>query len=94
MPGTSFMGATIRRREDPRLITGSATYVDDVQLPRMAYLGILRSTHPHARITHIDMSKVREHPAVLAWATAADVTHLTGSPSSEERESEEEGGGE
>ena len=44
-------GSGIRRREDPRLITGTATYTDDFMLPGMVHAAMLRSPHAHARIT-------------------------------------------
>lgn len=99
MPSTSFMGATIRRREDPRLITGSATYVDDIQLSHMAYMAILRSPHAHARITGLDLEGVRKDPRVLAAVSGQDVTHLNpsndeGTRDDQEIRGEEEGGGE
>jgi hypothetical protein len=47
----TLFGSAIKRREDPRLITGAATYVDDVKLPGLTYAAILRSPYAHARIT-------------------------------------------
>ena len=47
---TTVFGSGIRRREDPRLITGAATYTDDFVLPGMAHAAMLRSPHAHARI--------------------------------------------
>ncbi len=65
-------GSGIRRREDPRLITGTATYTEDVVLPNMAYAAILRSPHAHARIRSLDTSRAKKAPGVLAVFTAAD----------------------
>jgi carbon-monoxide dehydrogenase large subunit len=76
MSETRFMGSTIRRREDPRLITGSATYVDDITLPGMLHLAILRSPHAHARITALDVSAARAHPGVAAVVTGEDLGGL------------------
>ena len=76
MPTTSYMGGQVRRREDPRLITGSATYVDDIVLPNMAYLAVLRSPYPHARIVRIDASAALERPGVLAVITGDEVEDL------------------
>jgi carbon-monoxide dehydrogenase large subunit len=45
-----LVGKRIRRREDPRLITGAATYVDDIKMPGMLYASILRSPHAAAKI--------------------------------------------
>jgi carbon-monoxide dehydrogenase large subunit len=71
MSATVF-GSGIRRREDPRLITGTATYTDDVVLPGMAHLAILRSPHAHARIRSIDTTAAKQAPGVIAVYTGAD----------------------
>ncbi len=70
------MGATIRRREDPRLITGSSTYVEDLTLPGLLYLALLRSPHAHARIASIDISAARTLPGVVAVFTGQDLGGL------------------
>ena len=70
---TRIFSSGIRRREDPRLITGTATYTDDIQLPGMAYAAILRSPHAHARITSIDTSAAEAADGVVAVFTGADV---------------------
>ena len=54
-----FVGERIKRREDPRLVTGTGTYVDDVRLPGMLTAVVLRSPYPHARIKSVDVSKAR-----------------------------------
>ena len=69
---TRIFGSGIRRREDPRLITGTATYTDDLTLPRMVYAAMLRSPHAHARITSIDTSKAAAAAGVVAVYTHAD----------------------
>ncbi|HWE63340.1 MAG TPA: xanthine dehydrogenase family protein molybdopterin-binding subunit, partial [Chloroflexota bacterium] len=76
MPSTSFMGATIRRREDPRLITGSASYVDDITLPGLLHMAILRSPFAHARITSIDVTAARACPGVISVITGEDLGGL------------------
>ncbi len=68
-----MVGARIKRREDPRLITGRAEYVDDIQLVRMTYMAFARSEHAHARIRNIDTAKAKALPGVLLVLTAADV---------------------
>ena len=65
-------GSGIRRREDPRLITGTATYTDDIVLPGLVHAAILRSPHAHARITRIDTSRAHTASGVLAVFTAVD----------------------
>ena len=69
---TRLFGSGIRRREDPRLITGASTYTDDIKLPGMVHAAILRSPHAHARITGIDTSAAQAAPGVLAVYTGAD----------------------
>ncbi len=68
-----IFGSGIRRREDPRLITGSATYTHDIELPRMVHAVMLRSSHAHARITRIDTEQAKAAPGVLAVYTGADI---------------------
>ena len=58
------LGTSIKRREDPRLLTGQASYVDDIKLPGMLYMAVLRSPYGHARINSIDISAARSHPKV------------------------------
>jgi carbon-monoxide dehydrogenase large subunit len=65
-------GSGIRRREDPRLITGSATYTDDLTLPGMLHAAIVRSPHAHARIKRIDTARAKKAPGVVAVYTGAD----------------------
>ncbi len=69
----TMVGKRIRRREDPRLITGTATYVEDIQMPGMHHAAILRSPHAAAKIKGIRAAAAREHPGVVAVFTGADV---------------------
>jgi aerobic carbon-monoxide dehydrogenase large subunit len=73
MAVSTMFGASIRRREDPRLITGQATYTDDLQLPGMTYACIVRSPHAHARITSLDIEAARRQPGVVAVFTGRDL---------------------
>lgn len=68
-----FFGARIKRNEDPRLLTGQALFVDDVDLPGMLHIAFVRSPYAHARIKSIDASAARELPGVAAVYTAADL---------------------
>src|SRR6185295_9762260 len=70
---TRIFGSAIRRREDPRLITGKASYTDDYVLPGMCHAVMVRSPHAHARIKRIDTSRAKEAPGVLAVFTGADI---------------------
>src|SRR2546428_1769056 len=67
------MGHAIKRKEDPRFVRGQGTYVDDVQLPGMIYLDIVRSPFAHATIKKINPSKALSIPGVLAVITGQDL---------------------
>jgi carbon-monoxide dehydrogenase large subunit len=73
---TTLVGEPVRRVEDPSLITGAAKYLDDLKLPGMAYVAILRSPYAHARITSIDTSAAEAAPGVIAVFTGKDFEHL------------------
>src|SRR5947208_15939715 len=77
---TSVMGARMKRVEDPRMITGAAKYLDDLKLPGMAYVTVLRSPYAHARINRIDTSKAAAHPGVVGVYTGKDFEHLNALP--------------
>ncbi len=65
----NYVGASVKRVEDPRFLTGQGRYIDDIMLPNMAYAAFLRSPYPHARIT-VDASEARALPGVMAVFTA------------------------
>ena len=65
-------GSGIRRREDPRLITGRASYTDDITLPGMVHAAILRSPYAHANIRSIETGGAEGQPGVLAVFTGRD----------------------
>ncbi len=75
-----LVGEPVRRVEDAPLITGAAKYLDDLELPGMAHVAILRSPHAHARITSIDTTKAAAHPGVIAVFTGRDFEHLPALP--------------
>jgi carbon-monoxide dehydrogenase large subunit len=77
-----FVGAEVRRKEDPRLITGSSTYVDDVPIAGMAYIAFARSPHPHARIRGVDTAEAKAMPGVVAVVTGEELAQYV-SPLSE-----------
>jgi carbon-monoxide dehydrogenase large subunit len=68
-----IIGASIKRKEDPRLLTGRGRYVDDIRLPGMLHAVVVRSPHAHAVIRHIDAGQARALPGVVLVATAADL---------------------
>src|SRR5437762_11419322 len=61
----NMVGASVRRHEDPKLVTGAGTYVDDIKLPGMLYVGIVRSPHAHARITNVDVGAAQGQAGVV-----------------------------
>jgi carbon-monoxide dehydrogenase large subunit len=67
------LGTSIKRREDPALITGKGKYTDDFTLPGMTHAVIVRSPHAHARITSIDTSKAAAADGVRAVFTGEDI---------------------
>jgi carbon-monoxide dehydrogenase large subunit len=71
--GQTYIGAPIRRQEDIRFLTGKATFVDDIQLPAMLHVAILRSPHAHARIVAIDASAAKAMPGVAAVFSFQDI---------------------
>lgn len=72
----TLIGKRIRRREDPRLITGTATYVDDIKLPGMYHAAIVRSPHAAANLRGIDTKAAAELPGVVAVFTGRDTKDL------------------
>jgi len=62
----SGMGHAMKRKEDPRLIRGQGRFVDDIQLPGMLYMDIVRSPYAHAKIKSIKTDKALKIPGVLA----------------------------
>ncbi|MFQ5998548.1 MAG: xanthine dehydrogenase family protein molybdopterin-binding subunit [Candidatus Bathyarchaeia archaeon] len=73
MAVTSMFGASVKRRDDPRLITGKAAYTDDITLPRMVYAAFLRSPYPHARIKSITTDRAKALTGVLGVFTGQDI---------------------
>ncbi|MFV9674351.1 MAG: molybdopterin cofactor-binding domain-containing protein [Anaerolineales bacterium] len=68
-----LIGKRITRNEDPRMLTGQALFVDDVELPGMLHAAFLRSEYAHARLKGIDLSAALERPGVVAAFTAEDM---------------------
>src|SRR6202162_3800273 len=72
----NLSGQRIRRKEDPRLITGTATYVDDIKMPGMHHACVLRSPHGAAKIRSIHTHPALDHPGVVAVFSGADVASV------------------
>src|SRR5262245_585551 len=75
-----LFGKSIKRREDPRFITGRGRYVDDLKLPGMTYAAFVRSPHSHARIRSIDVSQAKAHPGVVAVFIGKDMAGVNSLP--------------
>jgi carbon-monoxide dehydrogenase large subunit len=71
-----LVGKRIRRREDPRLITGTATYVEDIQMPGMHHAIVVRSPHAAAKIRSIKTKDAEAAPGVVAVFTGQDTMHV------------------
>lgn len=67
------MGHSMKRKEDPRFLQGKGNYVEDVNLPGMLWMDIVRSPYAHAKIVSIDSSKALAIPGVLAVITGKDL---------------------
>jgi aerobic carbon-monoxide dehydrogenase large subunit len=76
----TLVGKRIRRQEDPRLITGTAIYLDDIKMPGMHHACVLRSPHGAARIVRINTKPALALPGVAAVFTGADVKDLGAVP--------------
>ena len=63
------IGHSVRRKEDDRFIRGRGNYIDDVQLPGMLHMAILRSPYAHAKMNSIDASAAQAMPGVIAVVT-------------------------
>ena len=68
-----LFGASIKRREDPRLITGKGLFVDDVRLPGTTHAAFVRSPHAHARVLGVEVASARAMEGVVAVYTARDL---------------------
>ncbi|MGY1772651.1 xanthine dehydrogenase family protein molybdopterin-binding subunit [Blastococcus sp. SYSU D00813] len=71
------VGTSVRRVEDPRILTGRGRYLDDVVLPGMLHAAFLRSYAPHGRLLSVDAEEARQLPGVVAVYTGADIQRLT-----------------
>ncbi|RMD67032.1 xanthine dehydrogenase family protein molybdopterin-binding subunit [Candidatus Parcubacteria bacterium] len=64
-----YIGASVKRKEDKRFLTGKGRYTDDIVLPNMTYAYVVRSPHAHAKIRSINVEKARAQPGVVAVFT-------------------------
>ncbi len=68
-PSPGWLGKSVKRKEDDRFIAGRGNYIEDVKLPAMLHMAILRSPYAHARINSIDTSAATALPGVVAVVT-------------------------
>jgi len=71
--GGNIVGASIKRREDPRFITGKGQYTDDLKVPGMVYAAFVRSPHANARIRSIEVRPAKNTPGIRAVFTGRDL---------------------
>jgi carbon-monoxide dehydrogenase large subunit len=72
-----YTGASIKRSEDPRILTGAGRYVDDIKLPGMLHAAFVRSPMAHAGLLSVDVSAAQALPGVVAVLTGADLEAMT-----------------
>ena len=72
-----YTGASIKRSEDPRILTGAGRYVDDIKLPGMLHAAFVRSPLAHGNVLSVDVSAARALPGVVAVLTGADLEAMT-----------------
>ena len=68
-----YVGKRVKRKEDLKLITGTGRYVDDIELPGMLYVAILRSTVPHARLKRVNVEDALKIPGVVKVITGLNL---------------------
>ena len=78
--GTGFIGASLKRKEDARFLTGRGRYTDDINLPGQLYAHLLRSTVAHADLASVDTSAAEAAPGVHAVFTGPDMEGVGGVP--------------
>ena len=72
-----FVGSSVPRVEDVRLLSGHGRFVDDIVVPGMAHAAFVRSPHAHAEIVRIDVAAARRLPGVVAVFTGAEIAEIT-----------------
>lgn len=70
---TLWTGRRVRRVEDPKLLQGRGTYVDDLAPEGTLHVAVVRSPHPHARVVRVDVQRAQSSPGVVAVVTAQDL---------------------
>src|SRR4051795_9459051 len=73
MGAMNYIGASVKRKEDYRFLTGAGSYTDDVAFPHQTYAAFVRSPHAHAKIRSIKKDKALKAPGVVAIFTGEDL---------------------
>jgi aerobic carbon-monoxide dehydrogenase large subunit len=68
-----YVGGGVLRKEDPKLITGQGQYIDDINLPGMLWMAVVRSPFAHAAINSVDLSRAKQMPGVVAAFSGQDL---------------------
>src|SRR3954453_6904480 len=76
----NMVGASVRRHEDPKLVAGAGTYIDDIKLPGMLYVGIVRSPYAHARIKNVDLGALTGKNSVAGKLTGKELRERQKAP--------------
>jgi len=74
---SNYVGSSLKRREDPALITGHGSYVDDIKFANMLHACFLRSSYGHAKIIHVDLEEARRTPGVILALSGEDIRKMT-----------------
>jgi aerobic carbon-monoxide dehydrogenase large subunit len=77
---SQMVGASVKRREDPQLVTGTGRYVDDIPQTAVVHMHVIRSTEAHARILGIDTARAKEAAGVVAIWTGKELKSEFGAP--------------
>src|SRR3972149_6704788 len=77
MKEDKWIGAKVKRFEDPRFLTGRGNYIGDINCPNQLHAAILRSPHAHAKIKNIDYSDALKLPGVFGGLTGVDVANMS-----------------
>ncbi len=77
MVAKKWVGQRLKRKEDIRLLTGKGRFVDDIKIPGMHFVAILRSPYAHAKIKRIETSRALKQPGVLAVVTGKEIQEMT-----------------
>ena len=77
---SQMIGASIKRREDPRLVTGTSSYVDDIPQTAVVHMHVVRSSEAHARILGIETARAKEADGVIAIFTGKELKSEFGAP--------------